>query len=211
MSQTFLPMLPPTALSVQLRGWAARFRDQPVRVGELMAMMQGRSRYLFLILLSLPFLTPVPLPLVSTVVGTVIMFTGLRMTFGRRPWIPQIVQQRMLPTKFIPHVISAAARLVGWLEFLLKPRLKLLCRFPGVRQFTGFLIALAGLLLLLPLPVPFSNFLPAITILLLAAGSLARDGLCLLTGAFAAGVTVTFFILLTLVGGELTQWLRSLL
>ena len=142
------PTLPPVALSIQLRGLAARFRDQPVRVGEFMAMMQGRSRYLFLILLSLPFLTPVPLPFISTLVGTLVMLTGLRMTFGRRPWIPQRMQQQVLPTKFIPQVIAAAAKLVGWLEFLLKPRMRFVCHFPGVRQFTGFLIALAGLLLL---------------------------------------------------------------
>lgn len=208
MSLTY-PVLPPVALSIQLRGLAERFRDQPVRVGEFMGMMQGRSRYLFLILLSLPFLTPIPLPLISTVVGLLVMLTGLRMAFGRRPWIPQSLQQRILPTKFIPQVIAAAARLVGWLEFLLKPRWKFICQFPGVRQFTGFLIALAGLLLLLPLPVPFSNFLPAITILLLAAGSLAKDGLCLLAGAFSAGVTLTFFVMLTLASGAFAHWIGS--
>jgi hypothetical protein len=205
------PTLPPVALSIQLRGLAARFRDQPVRAGEFIAMMQGRSRYLFLILLSLPFLTPVPLPFISTLVGTLVMLTGLRMAFGRRTWIPQRMQQQVLPTKFIPQVIAAAAQLVGWLEFLLKPRMRFVCHFPGVRQFTGFLIALAGLLLLLPLPVPFSNFFSAITILLLAAGSLARDGLCLLAGAFSAGVTITFFVMLTMASGEFARWIGSLL
>ena len=60
------------------------------------------------------------------------------------------------------------------------------------------MIAFAALLLMLPIPVPFSNCFPAGAILLLSAGALERDGLCSLAGwvmsalatAFIAGLAV---------------------
>jgi hypothetical protein len=36
---------------------------------------------------------------------------------------------------------------------------------------------LSGLLMLLPLPIPLTNTLPALTVVLLAAGAIERDGL----------------------------------
>ena len=46
------------------------------------------------------------------------------------------------------------------------------------RRMAGVLIALSGFFLLLPLPVRFSNALPALNVRPLLAASLAGDGLC---------------------------------
>jgi hypothetical protein len=53
------------------------------------------------------------------------------------------------------------------------------------------MLVAAGVLML-PLPIPFTNTVPAWVILLVAAGLLERDGLVLAAGyvVFAAGVTV---------------------
>jgi len=78
----------------------------------------------------------------------------------------------------------------------LEPRLAFLHEQFIYRRLAGAMIALAGLCLLLPLPVPFSNGLPAWTILLLAAAALERDGLCFLAGGLLFLATATFFALL---------------
>jgi hypothetical protein len=48
---------------------------------------------------------------------------------------------------------------------------------------------ISGLFLMLPLPVPASNILPALTVIFLAAAMLECDGLCVI--AFA--ITLVFF------------------
>jgi hypothetical protein len=67
-------------------------------------------------------------------------------------------------------------------------------------RIAGFLIALSGLMLMLPLPLPFSNSLPAWTVLFLAAGALGRDGLFFFAGCASFALSVGFFSLVAFGG-----------
>ena len=55
------------------------------------------------------------------------------------------------------------------------------------------MICVSGLFLLLPLPVPLSNVLPAFAIFLLAAAMLERDGLCGILGFIVFAITLVVF------------------
>src|SRR5262245_3345927 len=65
--------------SEELNALAARFGDQPVCLGDLLAATQGRGYNLLLVLIALPFLTPVPLPGFSIPFGLVVACLGARM------------------------------------------------------------------------------------------------------------------------------------
>jgi hypothetical protein len=67
---------------------------------------------------------------------------------------------------------------------------------------------LSGLLLLLPVPIPLTNSFPALTVVLLAAGAMERDGLFFLAGCAAFVVTLAYFGLLALGGAHLFDNLR---
>jgi hypothetical protein len=108
-------------------------------------------------------------------------------------------------------LLKAASRVVKWLEWFLRPRLTLMNDSVISRRLAGALITLSGLFLIVPLPVPFSNSLPACTVLLLAAGALERDGLAFLAGCGLFAVTTAFFLLLALGGAEAAQRLQKLL
>ena len=58
---------------------------------------------------------------------------------------------------------------------------------------------------LLPLPVPFSNAFPALTIILLAAAGLERDGAVFIAGCIQFVLCLGFFALLGLGGSEVWQ------
>jgi hypothetical protein len=96
------------------------------------------------------------------------------------------------------------------LEKLLKPhRLSVFHDSMVFQRCCGALIAIAGLLLLLPVPIPFSNFFPAWTVLLLSASTLARDGLFFLAGAGMFLISVAYFVLLPIGGFHLVTRLWS--
>jgi hypothetical protein len=63
-------------------------------------------------------------------------------------------------------------------------------------------ILLSALILLLPLPVPFSNTLPAFSILFLAAGLLERDGVFVVAGHVAFALAAGYLVLVGVVGVE---------
>jgi len=185
----------PQKLSIEL----ARLRDQlgerPVTLREVIATLRGRAYVLVLILFSLPFVAPIPLPGLSTPLGLVIGFISLRQTLGLRPWLPKKWQRYELPAGFFKKTFAVAGRVIGWLERLLRPRLAWVCAPGLVQQAHAAVTLICAIILLLPLPIPFSNTFPAWAILLIAAGNLERDGLFILVG-YAASILGGLYLLL---------------
>ena len=202
------PAPPAAPFSAELAALAARFGERTVLVGDLFAATQGRGINLLLILIALPFLTPVPLPGFSIPFGLVVAVIGVRLALGRAPWLPEKLLARALPAGFLPKVLAAAGRIVRFLERFLRPRLGFFHSRAVFGQLAGVIIALSGLLLVLPLPVPFSNGFPGWTVLLFAAAALTRDGACYLAGCVMFLASVAFFVLLALGGSEVFAYIR---
>ena len=130
--------------SQELRYLAEQFADRPARLSEILAATQGRGFNLLLLLIGLPFLTPIPLPGLSTPFGFVVLLIGARLALGRRPWLPEKILHRELPARFIARLLGAASRIVRWLEVLLRPRLDFLHEQWIYRRIAGTLIMLSG-------------------------------------------------------------------
>ena len=195
--------------STELQDLAQQFADRPARLSELLAATQDRGFDVLLLLIALPFLTPVPLPGLSTPFGFVVLVIGARLALGRRPWLPEKLLQRKLPARFIARALAAASRAVRCLEVLLRPRLDFLHEQWIYRRVAGTLILISGFLLLLPLPIPLTNSLPALTVVLLAAGAMERDGLFFLAGCTTFTVTFAYFGLVAFGGVRLLEILRN--
>jgi len=197
------------ALSADLRMLAEHFKDRPVRLAEVVEVLHGRGYRFLLVLLCLPFLTPIPLPGLSTPIGLVITFIGFRLALGQRPHLPRRLMQKELPPRILPKVLQASSRLVAAFEKLSKPRLQFFYRHAALQRVGGLLIALCGLKLLLPMPIPMSNFFPGASAALLAAGSFEEDGLVFLSGLVMFAASVAYFALLAFGGaaavGEIWQ------
>jgi hypothetical protein len=194
---------PRPRFSQELKRLAQQFADRPAPLSEILEATKGRGFDLLLLLIGLPFVTPVPLPGFSGPFGVVVLLIGARLALGRRPWLPEKLLRRKLPPQFIAKVLATASRVVRWLEVLLRPRLRFLHEQWMYRRIAGTLIMLSGLLMALPLPIPLTNGLPALTVVLLAAGAMERDGLFFLAGCATFTATLAYFGLLTLGGVHL--------
>lgn len=202
------PLRPPR-FSEELERLIAAFAERPVRLRDVLEVMHSRGYTFLLIVLSFPFCTPIPLPGLSMPFGLAVAVIGLRLALGQKPWLPARLLDAKLPAKFFPRVLTATRRLVRWLEFLLKPRLGELLRLRAVRHGMGAMIFVCGLLLMLPLPIPFSNALPAVTVLLLALSMLEEDGYFAIAGGGAFVLTLAFFAALFWGGAEVAGWMQE--
>ena len=194
-------VVPPRKLSEELADLRARLGAKPMPLREVIHSLRGRAYTLLVILLALPFITPIPLPGLSTPFGLAIAFIALRLALGQRPWLPMKLQRKQLPAGFFDRVFAVAGKVIALLETFLRPRLALISAPGAMLQLHALFILISALVLLLPLPIPFSNSFPAWTILLLGAGMLERDGLFILLGYLVFVLGVFYFILL----GEATQ------
>ncbi len=196
-------------LSEEMEALKARSAEGELTLREAIVVLGVRAYTLLLILLSLPFITPIPLPGLSTPFGVAVALIALRLMLGQKPWLPEKVLSRPIPPGFFGKVFTFAAWVIRLLEKMLKPRLTFLTDTVILARAHAGMMVLAAVVLLLPLFIPFTNTFPAWTIILIAAGLLERDGLFILGGyiAFAAGVLYFVFL------GEATQralvWLKD--
>jgi len=208
-----VPLVKPRKLSEELAELRLSAGERAITLREVIYTLGGRAYLLLVLLLALPFITPIPLPGLSTPFGLAIMLIALRLSLGQRPWLSMKLQRKELPAGFISRLFGVAEKVLRFLEKFLRPRLTFLTDTPLLVQMHAVLMLLAALALLLPLPIPFTNSFPAWTILLLAAGLLERDGGFILTGyvVFAAGVLYFVFLgeATAALVHELMRWLRS--
>lgn len=196
------PILPPVPtprgqLSASLLELAGATPVGELRVRHLFEGLAGRGHAALLVVLSLPFCLPIPLPGLSVAFGLVLAFVGLRIAFAQRPWLPAWLLNKPLRHETL---LMLARRLAGFerrMQKTLRPRIVVLCRDPRMHRLNGLVVALMGALLALPLPIPFSNIPVALPILLIGLGLLEDDGLFLIAGYAAAffglGVFVALF------------------
>lgn len=171
--------------------------DERVSLNEVFLRTEGRGLFLFIILLCLPFVTPISIPGISNVFGVILMVLGLRMAFGLPPCLPPFVGNRPLPPGF-QKVLRASAKVVRFLERWARPRRDAWLGRPVARFGNGVLLALMAFLLALPLPplIPFSNTLPAYAILFLALSMMEEDGVLIRLAYLLAVATCGYFYFL---------------
>lgn len=203
---------PPRKLSVELAELRDKSAERAITLREVIYTLHGRAYLLLVLLLALPFITPIPLPGLSTPFGLAIAAIALRLSLGQRPWLPMKLQRKVLPAGFFGRVFALAEKVLRLFEKFLRPRLTALTDTPLLAQLHALLILIAAVGLLLPLPIPFTNSFPAWTILLLAAGLLERDGVFILAGYVIFVASVFYFIFLgdaaALLLRELAHWIE---
>ncbi len=196
-------------LSEDLAGLVDTFEHRAVALREVFEALHGRGFDMLLILLTLPFCTPIPLPGVSTVLGILVAFIGLRLSLGQKPWLPARMLEHRLPPLFFPKLFKAARHLVRFLEWLLKPRLVRAMRWPPIRHLLGGMIFVSALFLMLPFPIPLSNFIPAFTVLLIASAQMEEDGIAAILGGIFFLLTLVYFGILAWGGTEMIYWIQA--
>jgi hypothetical protein len=188
-------------LSAAIIELAAKHANGDLCFRDLFENLTGRGHAALLIVLGLPFCLPIPLPGLSVIFGIVLMFVGLRIAFGHRPWLPRWLLDRPLKTDTLLGLARGLASFERRTSRMLRPRLLLLCRDPRIHRLNGIIVALMGILLALPLPIPFTNIPAAIPILMLGLGMLEDDGLFVVIGYAAAFFAFGLFVALFWFGG----------
>lgn len=183
------------------------FVVETVTLREVIGLLQGRGYVLLVMLLALPFCTPVPLPGLSTPFGLIIAIIGARLALGAKPWLPRRLLDTHLPPAVFARVFSLTQKIILGFERLLRPRLLWITASPRLEQLHAVPIVICAALLLLPLPVPFSNAIPAWGIMLMAGGLLERDGMFIMGGYLGTIASVAFFSAIAIFGVEAVDFL----
>ncbi|WP_083943331.1 exopolysaccharide biosynthesis protein [Allorhizobium taibaishanense] len=181
----------PLSLSRILIAMAEDESRARISVGDLFHAMGDRAFGALILIFALPNIVPTP-PGTSAVTGAPLVFLSAQLMLGLKPWLPGWITERSLARTDFAAIVS---RIAPWLargERLLKPRLGFLVSGP-MEHLLGIMAFI--LAVILALPIPLGNILPAIALSLFAFALLERDGLYALFGS------VIFVLSIALVGG----------
>jgi hypothetical protein len=174
----------PLRFSQDIETLLKRLADKPLTIGDILAQTSERGFSLLIVLLALPFLSPVMPPGLSTISGACCILIGLQMALGiRKLWLPRRISRFRFPSKFSSQLLKTLEKVTKFLSRFVRPRISRLAENRYVWRLNGLCIAWLAILLSLPISfIPFTNTIPAIAILMLAIATLEADGLLLAVG-----------------------------
>jgi hypothetical protein len=172
---------------------------EPLSLNRLLDRMEGRGTYLVIIVLCAPFVVPVSLPGLSTVMGGIISILLLELLSGKRVHFPRFLGDRVFPPVIQRRLVGGSIAFLRWIEKFVRPRRTQWLRWRIVEIVNAFILLALALLLALPLPSPpffFTNSIPGYAIILISASIMEQDGYLIWIGYAAAAANVVFFTLI---------------
>ncbi|MBE9259448.1 exopolysaccharide biosynthesis protein [Dolichospermum sp. LEGE 00246] len=161
--------------SQEIKSLLERLSEQPLTLGDILAETSERGFSLVITLLVLPFLFPMP-PGVTSPLGGTCLLLSLQMVLGRRtPWLPKKIANYKFPNAFAKIILQNLRRVTRILEKIARPRLQKVANHAWIWRFNG--LCISWLTILLISPIPFTNPIPTVGILLLAVATIESDGL----------------------------------
>lgn len=173
-------------LSATLMRIATKAGRDRIFIRDLLAELDHRALAAMLFIFAVPNTIPVP-PGVSGVLGAPLIFLAAQLMLGLKPWLPKIISDRSFARTDFEKVLTKVGPWLQKAERLMRPRLGILAK-PPAENLIGAVVLLLSIILFLP--IPLGNMLPAIAICILALGLIERDGVWILIGTVTSAVSV---------------------
>ncbi|MGE0499451.1 MAG: exopolysaccharide biosynthesis protein [Rhizobiaceae bacterium] len=169
----------------------ARDASGPVSIASLRDAFGDRGFAALLVLFSAFNLIPLP-PGASAILGLPLVIVAAQMAYGsQRAWLPAFVAHRSIPPetfrKAMDWIVPRLARIERWI----KPRYWPFWRRQGDRILGIVALALA---IVVTLPIPLGNWLPAFATALIGLSLIERDGLLLAIGSAVGAISVVVVV-----------------
>src|SRR5262245_4023756 len=201
------PDLPPQhrlrRTSHLLRDFVTSHPEPRISLGALRDALGDRGFGVLLFIFALPNLVPVNIPLLSAVLGLPLVLLAGQLALGRhKPWFPHWLTARSFPRLGFAAVVMHTMPYLARAERLLRPRLVGLLSWTGERLIG---VALFILAVVLTLPIPFGNWLPAFAIAIIGLALVEKDGAAVLVG-LAIGLA-SLVVVALVIGGLIAAFL----
>lgn len=164
-----------------------------VTIQDIFDLLGEKGHLILILLFSVPFLQPVPLVGLSTPLGALIVTVAFYFFRDKPPWLPARFAHLVVSKLVLRKTIALILKIWVCLEKILEPRWFVFHDSRFFRTANFILVVLSALLLSLPLPIPFSNTIPTVPIVLNTIGQLEEDGIVIFLSFIAFLFSIVFF------------------
>jgi len=195
-------------VSLVLRAVIETAPGDTISVREIIEAFGERAFGFVIILFSLPNCIPAP-PGMNSVFGVPVLLFAVQLALGfKKPWLPRRILDKRFRVATFRKIIDAAEPKLRRVENLLRPRHTVLFGPRGDRLIGVFAVILAICVIV---PLPGTNWVPSIALVILSMAILQEDGLVLGFGILAglAGIAYTVILTSTLIHFALLAMSRA--
>ncbi|HET9240014.1 MAG TPA: exopolysaccharide biosynthesis protein [Oligoflexus sp.] len=173
----------------------ARCLQGDPRLKDIIDIFGADGHYVLILFFILPFLQPIPLFGLSTPFGLVIAAIAVLSYLQKPAFIPERWAERKLSAATVKRIAVGSERIFEKIGFLLHPRMKYMLQGP-FKLLNAILLVFNAVLLALPLPIPFSNTLPAWMIMFQTLAHLEEDGVFAILSYVQTLICLIYFSLI---------------
>lgn len=172
------------------------------KISELMEDFSENGILLVMIFFSLPIAVPLPYPPgFTTILGIPLMILSIQMIVGsKKVRLPSRINNYEIKNSTLKMISDKTVPIIRGIEKYIKPRLSF-AQSVYCERFIGVVCLIAAFSV--ALPIPFTNAIPALGIVVMSLGLLNRDGIVIIAGLTITmiGVLVAFIaIIMSYVG-----------
>lgn len=181
------------ALSDDLKRLLEESNGAPIAFGRLLDAAGERAFGLALLILALPSALPIPATGISTPLGIAIALLALQMLAGRHTlWVPERVQKMNIRHGIADKMLRGLTAVLKICERFLHPRWHFMHSMRGRRIYALQILLLS---IVMQVPLPLTNTIPAAVIFVMALAMTEEDGLIgALTNILGVLVITTYIV-----------------
>lgn len=169
-------------------------KRKTVSVQDVLEAFGDRAFGALLFVFAAPVALPMP-PGVSAILGAPLLFITAQLMVGRRTlWLPRALAERTMTRADFVALMGKVSPYLTWLERRLKPRFTYLYN-PWLDRVTGLICLVLAIIIFLP--IPFGNMLPALALSAFGLGVAERDGVVGLFGGVMATISIAVLAVLS--------------
>jgi len=177
----------------------------PVR--DLVDAMNSVGFGLAMMIFAFGIIIPLPPPFPSIISVPLVIFS-LQMVMGcSAPKLPKRFSDLSVKRSVVAMLVQKSSPYIRRVERILRPRLAFMTSSSAERVIGFFTLMFSSFILL---PMPLSNFIPGLGILIISFGLLGKDGLVVMFGIVVGISGIIISTAAVLLGVEAFHYLKSL-
>ncbi|MFT4327068.1 MAG: exopolysaccharide biosynthesis protein [Wolbachia pipientis] len=170
--------------------------NDKVTLFDIKTALHERGFGILIIIFSLPLSIPIPVPPgYTTILSIPLILFSLQLLFGfDSPWMPNWLERKSFQRSTLALVVEKTSPTLKKIEKFMKPRMSFIFRGPG-ENILAFIMLLCALSIAIPLPL--TNFIPAIGTTLISLGIMSKDGFLSIMGVLVSlcGLLLTLVVI----------------
>ena len=196
------------ATSTKMDEIHSTFNEDEITIATIMDKLMLESNQILIIILIAPFLLPASIPGSSTPFGILIILLSLSNILNKPIKLPEQVTSYKLSKQNVDKVFNILQKALRYVERVSKPRGSLTTN-ALLMKFNYVITIILAFLLFLPLPIPFTDLIPAVSILVLSLSTLEKDTYLLIVAYLLTIFALVYFASVGYVGVEIIKVVLS--